>query len=83
LAGNARAHSCCLTGPYKHTTDLRDGLRHIRKVEWLCTDLPRTAFSHDIFYSLGIFMICNRSADHEKWTKLDSQTPEQSRICVH
>jgi restriction system protein len=45
-----------VTGPYQYTTDLGDGVRHIRKVEWLRTDLPRTAFGQDILYSLGAFM---------------------------
>ena len=43
-------------GPYQYTTDLGDGVRHIRKVEWLRTDLPRTTFDQDILYSLGAFM---------------------------
>jgi restriction system protein len=45
-----------VTGPYQYTTDLGDAVRHVRKVEWLRTDLPRTAFGQDILYSLGAFM---------------------------
>jgi restriction system protein len=43
-------------GPYQYTTSLGDAVRHVRKVEWLRTDLPRTAFGQDILYSLGAFM---------------------------
>jgi restriction system protein len=32
-------------GAYQYTTDLGDGVRHIHKVEWLRTELPRTAFA--------------------------------------
>jgi restriction system protein len=45
-----------VTGPYQYTTDLGDAVRHVRKVEWLRTDLPRTAFDQDLLYSLGAFM---------------------------
>lgn len=31
-------------------------MRHIRKVEWIRTDLPRTAFDQDLLYSFGAFM---------------------------
>src|SRR5262249_39355023 len=30
-----------VAGPYQYTTDMGDGVRHIRKVDWLRTDLPR------------------------------------------
>jgi restriction system protein len=29
-----------VTGPYRYATDLGEGTRHVRKVEWLRTDLP-------------------------------------------
>jgi restriction system protein len=45
-----------VAGPYQYTTEMGDGVRHIRKVEWLRTDLPRTTFDQDILYSLGAFM---------------------------
>ncbi len=45
-----------ITGPYQYVTDLGEGIRHIRKVDWLRTDLPRTVFDQDILYSLGAFM---------------------------
>jgi restriction system protein len=45
-----------VTGPYAYTTDLNESVRHIRKVEWIRTDIPRTAFGQDILYSLGAFM---------------------------
>lgn len=45
-----------MVGPYQYTTEMGDGIRHIRKVEWLRTDLPRTTFDQDILYSLGAFM---------------------------
>ena len=43
-------------GPYQYTTEMGDGIRHIRKVEWLRTDLPRTTFDQDLLHSMGAFM---------------------------
>jgi len=45
-------------GPYQYRTDLGD-VHHTLPVEWLRVDIPRTAFSQDLLYSLGAFMtIC-------------------------
>lgn len=44
-----------VTGTYQYRTDLGD-VHHTRPVEWLRTDIPRTAFDQDILYSLGAFM---------------------------
>jgi restriction system protein len=48
-------------GPYQRKKV--DGeLRHVRPVEWLRTDVPRTAFEQDLLYSFGAFMtVCNVS----------------------
>ncbi len=43
-------------GDYQYRTDLGSDVLHIRTVEWLRTDLPRTAFDQDILYSFGAFM---------------------------
>lgn len=43
-------------GPYEYTTQYGDGIKHVRRVEWLRTDLPRTSFDQDILYSFGAFM---------------------------
>ena len=50
-----------VAGPYEYRHV--DGVfRHVRPVEWLQTDLPRTAFKQDLLYSLGAFMtVCNIS----------------------
>ena len=45
-----------VTGPYKYRTDLSDNTFHTRTVDWITTDIPRTAFDQDILYSLGAFM---------------------------
>jgi restriction system protein len=52
-------------GPYQYATDLGEGVRHIRKVEWLQTDLPRTDFGQDLLYSFGAFMtVCQIERNH-------------------
>ena len=39
-----------------------DTFRHVRPVEWLQTDLPRTVFEQDLLYSFGALMtVCNIS----------------------
>lgn len=43
-------------GPYQYRTDLAPNIHHIRRVKWIRTDIPRTAFEQDLLYSLGAFM---------------------------
>ena len=43
-------------GPYQFVAENEPGLRHIRRVEWLRTDIPRTAFDQDILHSFGAFL---------------------------
>ncbi len=45
-----------ITGSYQYRTDLGNGVLHTRSVEWIQTDIPRTAFDQDILYSFGAFM---------------------------
>jgi len=46
-----------VTGPYEyHEEEFGDYIHHIRKVEWIRKDIPRTDFDQDILYSLGAFM---------------------------
>jgi restriction system protein len=48
-----------ITGPYKYDEKGDPGYRHWRSVEWLNTDVPRTAFGQDLLYSFGATMtIC-------------------------
>jgi restriction system protein len=42
-----------VTGDYAYRNDFPEGPMHTRPVEWLRTDIPRTAFDQDILYSLG------------------------------
>ncbi|XVS61869.1 restriction endonuclease [Actinosynnema sp. CA-299493] len=42
--------------------------RHVRPVQWLVTDLPRTAIKQDLLYSLGAFStICEVSRNDAAW----------------
>lgn len=45
-----------VTGPYEHRSTEPEGFRHLRPVEWIRTDIPRTAVKQDLLYSLGAFM---------------------------
>jgi len=45
-----------VTGDYAYRKDFPEGPMHTRPVEWLRTDIPRTAFDQDILYSLGAAM---------------------------
>lgn len=40
-----------ITGPY----EFKDG-RHMRKTQWVRSDIPRSDFGQDLLYSLGAFM---------------------------
>lgn len=43
-------------GPYEYASDYGDQIRHIRRVEWLRTDLPRATFDQDLLHSFGAIM---------------------------
>jgi restriction system protein len=45
-----------VTGSYSYRPDLPLDARHTRSVKWLRPDLPRTAISQDLLYSLGAFL---------------------------
>lgn len=50
-----------VTGPYAYI-QVNSELRHTRPVEWIRTDVPRTAFEQDLLYSFGAFLtVCNIS----------------------
>ena len=40
-------------GGYAFRPDLQVTASHVRKVEWLATDIPRTSFGQDLLYSFG------------------------------
>lgn len=45
-----------MVGQYEHLDDLGDDIKHIRKVRWIRTDIPRSEFDQDLLYSFGAFM---------------------------
>lgn len=45
-----------VTSDYEYRTDLGESIRHVRRVNWLRTDIPRTSFDQDLLYSFGAFM---------------------------
>jgi len=74
-----------VTGDYVYQADDKDSF-HTRPVEWLRTDIPRSAFGNDLLYSLGAFMtvcqISRNNADARIQAILEgkaSVTPHASR----
>jgi restriction system protein len=45
-----------VSGDYEFRSDLGASVKHTRKVDWIRTDIPRTAFDQDLLYSFGAFM---------------------------
>ena len=45
-----------ITGPYEYRDDADPSYRHVRPVEWVVTDIPRTAVKQDLLYTLGAFL---------------------------
>ncbi|MEW4275374.1 restriction endonuclease [Priestia megaterium] len=45
-----------VTSNYTIRQDLGAEIKHIRKVEWITKDMPRTCLKQDLLYSLGAFM---------------------------
>ncbi len=76
-----------ITGEYEY----KDG-RHMRKVDWIRQDIPRTDFGQDLLYSMGAFMtVCRirRNKAEERFAAvlvgqrdpgLKGQTGEQKEI---
>ena len=51
-----------ITGPYEYRDDEDPSYRHVRPVEWVVTDVPRTAVKQDLLYTLGAFLtVCEVS----------------------
>ena len=45
-----------VTGSYQYRTDISPDIHHVRPVEWIRTDIPRTVFDQDLLYSFGALM---------------------------
>ncbi|MFI7514080.1 restriction endonuclease [Micromonospora echinofusca] len=57
-----------VVGGYRHLTDPDPERRHVRPVQWLRTDVPRTAIKQDLLYTLGAFLtICEVSRNDGAW----------------
>lgn len=57
-----------VTGPYQYRDDPDPTRRHVIPVDWLVTDVPRTAIHQDLLYSLGAFMtICEIKRNDGAW----------------
>ncbi len=79
-----------VSGPYQYRTDLGEGARHTRPVNWLHTDLSPVAFDKDLLYAFGAFMtVSHVSCDQaeprieEMLAGQDSQGPDPDggRLC--
>lgn len=44
-----------IVGSYQYLAEAAGVLHHIRKVEWLRTDVPRTVVGEDLLYSIGAY----------------------------
>lgn len=48
-----------VAGEYRYRSEYPDGFRHVRPVEWLRTDVPRTSVQQDLLHSMGsLLTIC-------------------------
>jgi restriction system protein len=57
-----------IIGQYSYRTDLGE-IHHVRPVEWIRTDIPRTAFAQDLLYSLGSAMTVCRIQRNDAETR--------------
>lgn len=58
-----------VTGSYRYDGSQADpGRRHVRPVEWIRKDLPRTELGQDLLYSLGAFLtVCQVRRNDAAW----------------
>ena len=59
-----------VTGEYEFDTTIAEEVRHIRRVKWLTTDMPRTRLDQDLLYSLGAFMTVCRIQRNDAETRI-------------
>jgi len=59
-----------VTGEYEFNSTISDEVRHIRRVKWLTTDMPRTRLKQDLLYSLGAFMTVCRIQRNDAETRI-------------
>ena len=50
---------------YMYKTDLSSEVSHMRKIEWITKDMPRTRLDQDLLYSLGAFLTVCRIQRNE------------------
>ena len=69
-------------GPYRYEK-IGDTMRHIRPVEWVKPDLPRTVFEQDLLHSFGAFMtVCNitRNSAEQRVAAVLAGKPDPGKI---
>ena len=47
-----------VVGPYQHAK-VGDEMRHLRKVDWIRTEVPRSVFGEDLLRSFGALSVCS------------------------
>jgi restriction system protein len=66
-----------VTGPYCYRTDLGDDIHHIRQVQWIRTDIPRTSFQQDLLRKLNlppaVYQISRNNAEERIQAMLNGQ----------
>jgi restriction system protein len=75
-----------VVGTYQYRTDIAANIRHTIPVEWIRTDIPRTAFDQDLLYSLGAFMtVCQikRNNAEERIRKILGLSVSPSSVTSH
>ncbi len=60
-----------VVGGYHYRPELPQDARHTRPVKWLRSDLPRTAFSQDLLYSLGAVQAVCEIKRHDAVRRLE------------
>jgi len=69
-----------VTGSYEYRKDLGEIIRHIRKVNWIRPDIPRTDFDQDLLYSLGAFMTVCQISRNDAETRIKAMLEGKLKI---
>jgi len=54
-----------VTGDYEYTSQYESDVRHIRRVQWLRTDIPRSLIGEDLLNTLGTLLTVSQATKHE------------------
>ena len=71
-----------ITSSYEYRSDLGPDMLHTRRVKWLRTDIPRTAFDSDLLYTFGSAMTVCRAVRNNAEARTKALALNEPRVAT-